>query len=303
MTLSNHRGVLYFALIILHFLTTLFPSVSAHMFHHGTLGALHNNNLATYSHGQNYEDLSIIKKYFHHLGYIPNAPHSNFNNNFDQTLVSAIKAYQKNYKLNVTGEFDKHTLQHLRVPRCGVPDIINGTTGSVQVANYSFFPGRPRWPQVPGRLTYGFDQGGIQIPTNFRNAIINGMNRWSQVSRTSFQSTTTNPQLRFGFYRGNHGDGSPFDGPLGTLAHAFAPTNGRCHFDADERWVPDVTQSPGQNNFDLESVATHEVGHLLGLHHSNDPNAIMFPSIPSGTRKVNLGQDDIEGIRVLYNIN
>ncbi|KAH0984772.1 hypothetical protein GBA52_011949 [Prunus armeniaca] len=28
---------------------------------------------------------------------------------------------------------------------------------------------------------------------------------------------------------------TPFDGPQGTAAHAFAPTDGRFHYDADER--------------------------------------------------------------------
>ncbi|KAK9991760.1 hypothetical protein SO802_026745 [Lithocarpus litseifolius] len=51
--------------------------------------------------------------------------------------------------------------------------------------------------------------------------------------------------------------GTPFDGAGGTLAHAFAPTNGRFHYDADEKWsvgaIPD--------SYDLETVTLHEIGH------------------------------------------
>jgi predicted Zn-dependent protease len=81
------------------------------------------------------------------------------------------------------------------------------------------------------------------------------------------------------------------------FAHAFAPTNGRFHYDADERWS--VGAVP--NAFDLETVALHEIGHLLGLGHSSVQGAIMFPSIaPGGTK--GLHKDDIDGIKVLYNV-
>ncbi|KAL8132405.1 hypothetical protein AgCh_008054 [Apium graveolens] len=43
--------------------------------------------------------------------------------------------------------------------------------------------------------------------------------------------------ITIGFASGYHGDGSSFDGPGGTLAHAFAPTDGRLHCDADESWA------------------------------------------------------------------
>ena len=48
----------------------------------------------------------------------------------------------------------------------------------------------------------------------------------------------------------------------------------------------------------MGAVGIHEIGHLLGLSHSNDPNAIMFPSYSPG--RLTLGQDDIEGIQALY---
>ncbi|KAK1556746.1 hypothetical protein Q3G72_011282 [Acer saccharum] len=85
--------------------------------------------------------------------------------------------------------------------------------------------------------------------------------------------------------------------PGQTLAHAFSPTDGRFHYDAAEPWA--VGAVPG--SFDLETVALHEIGHLLGLGHSQVQGAIMWPSIPAGTTK-GLHRDDIEGIRALYNV-
>ncbi|KAB1209092.1 Metalloendoproteinase 1 [Morella rubra] len=94
----------------------------------------------------------------------------------------------------------------------------------------------------------------------------------------------------------NHGDGSLFDGTGGILAHDFVPTDGRFHYDANEQWS--VGERP--RAFDLETVALHEIGHLLGLRHSSVEGAIMFSSISSGMKK-GLHGDDIQGIKALYN--
>ena len=102
------------------------------------------------------------------------------------------------------------------------------------------------------------------------------------------------------FASGAHGDGYPFDGPGGVLAHTFypAPPNpepiaGDLHLDADEPW------SSG-GNVDLYSVALHEAGHALGLGHSDRPGAVMYPYYKQAT---GLTDDDIAGIRALYGSN
>jgi hypothetical protein len=51
-------------------------------------------------------------------------------------------------------------------------------------------------------------------------------------------------------------------------------------------------------SFDLQSVFLHENGHVAGLGHSTDVNAVMYPSYQ--TARCALGTDDRAGIAALY---
>ena len=95
----------------------------------------------------------------------------------------------------------------------------------------------------------------------------------------------------------SHGDPYAFDGPGGVLAHTFypAPLNaeplaGDMHFDDSESWGVG-------SGVDLFSVALHEAGHALGLAHSTNPNAVMYPYYRQQT---GLTSDDISAIQSLY---
>ncbi len=105
------------------------------------------------------------------------------------------------------------------------------------------------------------------------------------------------PDINIGFYKGEHGDGSPFDGLGGVLAHAWLPSDfydhlleGDIHFDSDERW--------GRNHTDLLTVAAHEWGHAIGIGHSDVPGSMMFPFYTGVQHE--LHQDDIDAVRALY---
>lgn len=131
-----------------------------------------------------------------------------------------------------------------------------------------------------------------------RSVCSDAFKKWSDFSQFTFQeaSDAASANIVIAFYSGDHGDGHPFDGPGTTLAHASSPEGGRLHFDADEK----SSANPAMDQIDLESVAVHEIGHLLGLDHSSDSNAVMYSKIPPGTVKRDLAQDDIDGIHALY---
>lgn len=49
----------------------------------------------------------------------------------------------------------------------------------------------------------------------------------------------------------------------------------------------------------MDSVMLHEIGHCLGLSHSADIGAIMFPSAKA---MATLGTDDVDGVRSIYGL-
>ncbi|KAL6325480.1 hypothetical protein AAG906_023325 [Vitis piasezkii] len=263
--------------------------------------------------GDKVEGIHKLKKYLEQFGYLSYS-HSKYHthandDDFDDLVESAIKTYQTNYHLNATGSLDSETVSEMVKPRCGAADIINGTNwmrsgkkrhhhghGSLRtVAHYSFFPGSPRWPPSKTYLTYAFLPG---TPSWAMSPVSRAYGQWDSATHFTFGwiQDHTSADMTISFHRLDHGDGSSFDGPGGTIAHAFAPTDGRFHYDGDETWS--IGAVP--NAMDLETVALHEIGHLLGLGHSSVQNAIMFPSISSGVTK-GLHEDDIQGIRALYN--
>lgn len=152
-------------------------------------------------------------------------------------------------------------------------------------------------------LTYYFANGTQKLAGETeRNLVRQAFALWAEQTPLTFTETQNENEANIviGWATGDHGDGDPFDGPGDVLAHASFPNpyDDRqvfLHFDDDERWVDSNT-----NNVDLLTVAAHEIGHTLGLAHSNDPDSLMYPSY-DGPRRF-LGNDDIAGIQDLYGV-
>lgn len=208
---------------------------------------------------------------------------------FDENTEQALKNFQERYGLEPSGVLDKATLDLMNTPRCGFPD----TAEFVLQGN--------KWGTT--NLRYGFVNFSADLTqAQTRAACQTALSYWSAVTPLTFTeaAAATNPEIRISFVAGDHGDGSPFDGPGSVLAHAYYPPPnggdiaGDAHFDEAEGWSVNLPAT----GIDLYTVGAHEFGHSLGLAHSAVGTALMYPYYGGPHR--HLDADDISGIQALY---
>jgi peptidoglycan hydrolase-like protein with peptidoglycan-binding domain len=229
---------------------------------------------------------------------------------FDEATEEALRLFQQMAGLEVTGELDAPTREKMMAPRCGNPDITPLTNTNIasmvdpDIAGFVATGGR--WPT--NALRYALQETGLDLPAgSVRQAIHQAFSTWAGWTGVSFREVpmANGPDIIIRFVAGDHGDGNPFDGASGILAHAFfppvppntpIPIQGDTHFDEAETWT--ITVPPAAGQFDLTTVAIHEFGHALGLNHSPVVGSVM-EAFYGGPRRV-LHGDDIAGITSIY---
>ncbi|NXA82017.1 MMP3 protein, partial [Thryothorus ludovicianus] len=232
------------------------------------------------------EDIQLIQKYLeNYYSFKKDGEPFVWKNN--NAMTQKLKEMQEFFGLEVTGKLDSSTLDLAQKRRCGFPDV----------AGFSTFAGEPKWTKQV--LTYRIVNYTPDLhPADVNAAIKKALSVWSSVTPLRFiKKDRGDADIMISFAARGHNDFIPFDGPGGSLAHAYAPGKdfgGDAHFDEDEMWTK---STEGTNLF---YVAAHEFGHSLGLSHSKDPNALMYPVYRKFNPSALLHQDDITGIQYLY---
>lgn len=229
---------------------------------------------------------------------------------YDSRLAEAVLRYQENMGLTATGEADAETLALTRQARCEWPDGYEGALGAEHshasedgtVDKFShLYSSRQNW-------TWSIDSWPAGVTESSMISLTQSMiNQWKNV----YPASLTRVARGQGAVKINFEE---IDGPVDP--DAINP-DGTCNLDVEdhgcilgkagsgitldreERWEFGGTPSTGE--LDYRSIVLHEIGHKLGMGHSDRQDAVMYAN-NQGRVKRYLHADDRLAVRSKYSV-
>jgi peptidoglycan hydrolase-like protein with peptidoglycan-binding domain len=242
--------------------------------------------------GEENPEFRHVQEFLQRFGYLEPGAHPT--GAVDDPTKQALSKFQVFQGLEPSGAFDESTRDQMTTPRCAMPDMRSGVAFATEC----------KWPKTD--LNFTFDQGTDDVAgASEFDAVRAAFATWAAAAPLTFAEVGNDgsPDIQIGWRPAADAD---FSMAGATLAHADFPPGCSVvtksvpkpvHFDDEEH-----TWSIGANAgaFDVETVALHELGHILGLAHSSVPGAVMAPTVASNFTLRALTGDDVTAIQSLY---
>ncbi|XP_072032759.1 stromelysin-1-like [Amphiura filiformis] len=207
------------------------------------------------------------------------------------TIQSAIRKMQGIANIVKTDRLDSGTLFAMRSPRCGMCDI-EGKDSNITLYKSDIAYNILNYPSLKSFIT----------PQQVKKDIAKAFNLWSKVIPINFRYTEdlveTDITISFGTRRHGALRDPFFDGKGGVLAHVFKDEPSgyvEIHFDDDE-----VFTRLERFGVNLIYDVVHEIGHVLGLSHTNVKDSIMWPYHKGFVPGLELSEHDIMNVQKIH---
>ncbi|XP_045508388.1 72 kDa type IV collagenase-like [Colias croceus] len=204
----------------------------------------------------------------------------------DSTFANSLRSFQNYAKTSATGMLDSSTKYLMSLSRCEGKDILRGRRRSKRYTTNG------HWPKK--HITYKITQySSTMSKQEVDSLIFLGFSVWSEPSGITFtkkDSGRTDIEIRFGNLPAKPDNRIAF-GNTKTKHQASVIT-----LNDDIPWTQDFTR--GEPN--LFQTVSHEIGHVIGMGHTDVTGAMMYPIYDLGIKIFSLHEDDIQGIRDNY---
>jgi len=171
---------------------------------------------------------------------------------------------------------------------CGIED-----SATVGLKPQAFGAPSGRWGQ--SALTYSINTAGCNLGGAAVAIIMNAFALWQAASKGRFTLTSVpaggNLQVSFGGAAVN----AKFGRAGGVAGVGYPPSSGVVQLDSAETWSVATPAAAGQVS--LLAVVLHEIGHALGLAHSNNPASLMYPF---GPPLATIDAESVEALQSIY---
>ncbi|GFG31508.1 hypothetical protein Cfor_11665 [Coptotermes formosanus] len=153
-------------------------------------------------------------------------------------VKAALTNFQKFFGLPPTGKMDGATEKAMQLPRCAEKDM---SPDELHTRRRRYAHWGERWSKR--HLSYRihkYSQKSLLSRAAVDEEMALAFAAWASVTDLVFRQVSEKADINISFFRGEHGDGTPFDGKGNMLGHANRPPGGMLLYGPRRHHPPDL---------------------------------------------------------------